>query len=46
MSHTQHEIDAESVAFLICKRNGVTSKSESYLADYVHQNTTIEHLDL
>lgn len=46
MTHAQRELEAESVAFLVCKRNGVTSKSETYLADYVQQNTTIEHLDL
>jgi antirestriction protein ArdC len=44
--HAQRELEAESVAFLVCARNGVTSKSETYLATYVTQNTTIEHIDL
>lgn len=46
MTHTQRELEAESVAFLVCKRNGVESKSETYLANFVQQNTTIEQLDL
>ncbi|HWQ93608.1 MAG TPA: ImmA/IrrE family metallo-endopeptidase [Clostridia bacterium] len=46
ITHTQRELEAESVAFLVCKRNGVTSKSETYLANFVQQNTTVEHLDL
>ena len=46
MSHDQRELEAESVAFLVCARTGVTSKSETYLATYVTQNTTIDHIDL
>ena len=46
MTHVQRELEAESVAFLVCKRNGVESKSETYLANFVQQNTTIERLDL
>jgi hypothetical protein len=46
MSHTQRELEAESVAFLVCERNGVTSKSETYLNNHVTQNTTIDHIDL
>lgn len=46
MSLAQRELEAESVAFLVCQRNGVTSTSESYLANFVEHNTTIEHLDL
>jgi len=34
------------VAYPVCARNGVTSKSETYLADYVEKNTTVEHVDL
>ena len=44
--HAQRELEAESVAFLVCARNGVTSKSETYLATYVKENTTIDHIDL
>ena len=46
MTNAQRELEAESVAFLVCQRNGVTSKSETYLANCVQQNTTVEHLDL
>lgn len=42
----QRELEAESVAFLVCARNGVTSKSETYIATYVKENTTIDHIDL
>jgi hypothetical protein len=43
--HAQAELEAGSLAYLLCKRRGVTSKSESYLADYAQANTTVEGLD-
>jgi antirestriction protein ArdC len=43
--HAQVELEAESLAYLVCKRRGVTSKSESYLADYTQANNTVEGLD-
>lgn len=46
MTHAQAELEAESVAYLVCARNGVTSKSETYLKDYVQANTTVDHVDL
>lgn len=46
MAHRQVELEAESVSFLVCARNGVTSKAEAYLANYVERNTTIEEVDL
>jgi len=36
----QAELEAESVAYLVCKRYGVESYSETYLADYVEDHTT------
>jgi uncharacterized protein DUF955 len=45
-SQSQREIEAESVAYLVCCRNGVASRSEEYLADYVDAYTTMENLDL
>lgn len=45
LGHDQREIEAESVSYLVCCRNGVESPSESYLATYVKQHTTIEKLD-
>lgn len=40
------ELEAETVAYLVCNRNGVTSESQKYLAEYVDQNTTVEDIDL
>lgn len=46
MSHAQVELEAESVAYLVCARNGVASKSETYLKDYVTNHTTIDDIDI
>lgn len=40
------ELEAESVAFVVCGRNGMTLKSETYLTHYVNQNTTVDDIDL
>jgi hypothetical protein len=45
-AHAQEELEAESVAYLVCARNGVESKSQTYLAEFVKANTSIETLDL
>lgn len=42
----QAELEAESVAYLVCARNRVESKSKTYLKNYVEQNTTIDNLDI
>lgn len=44
--HGQRELEAESVAYLVCARNGIVSASETYLKDYVQANTTVEQLDI
>ena len=46
LTHEQRELEAESTAFIVCARNGVECKSQSYLASYVGQDTTTEQLDL
>jgi len=46
LDHDQREFEAESVAYLVCERNGVHSKSETYLSKYAKPNTMIEHIDL
>ena len=46
MNHAQRELEAESLAYMVCARNGVTSKSAKYLADYVTQNTTVDQVDV
>jgi antirestriction protein ArdC len=45
-NHKVRELEAESVSYLVCSRNGVHSNSESYLADYVTAHETVENLDL
>ncbi len=40
----EREIEAESVAYIVSSRNGVQSKSQAYLADYVKKNPTIGSL--
>lgn len=46
LNHAQQELEAESVAYIVCARNGVTSKSKSYLTNYVNKNTTVDHIDI
>lgn len=46
LGHRQWELEAESLTFLVCARNGVASKSESYLADYVEKNAVAEQADV
>lgn len=41
----QREIEAETVAYLVAKRNGVDSRSETYLANYVRDHGSIADLD-
>ena len=45
LTYAQVELEAESVAYLVCARNGVSSKSETYLTNFVTKNTTIENID-
>ncbi len=42
----QRELEAESLAYLVAKRRGVASKSESYLTDHVRADTTVDKLDI
>jgi hypothetical protein len=42
----QREIEAESVAYIVCRRNGVTPASETYLASYVGDNMTGDDIDV
>jgi hypothetical protein len=46
LSHEERELEAESVAYLVCARNGVESKSQTYLKNYVDVHTTVGDLDL
>jgi hypothetical protein len=46
MSKAQMELEAESVAYVVCARIGVHSRSETYLAKYVTEKTTIDAVDV
>ena len=46
LSHAQREIEAESVAFIVCCRNGVKPKSQPYLANFVDSDSTSEDVDV
>jgi hypothetical protein len=46
LSHAERELEAESVAYIVCERNGVQSKSHTYLSNFVDADTTVEHLDV
>jgi hypothetical protein len=45
LTHEQVELEAESVAYLVCKRSDVESMSEAYLSNYVKANTTTGNID-
>lgn len=46
LSHGQMELEAESVAYVVCGRNGVACESKTYLANYVTQHTTVGDIDV
>jgi Protein of unknown function (DUF3293) len=46
LSLMEREIEAESVAFLVCNRNGVQPKSQTYLAGYVDQSVHTDQIDI
>lgn len=46
MNHAEIELEAESVAYLVCERNDVHSKSEIYLSNFVKSDTNAEKIDL
>ena len=46
LGHAQQELEAESVAYILCGRQGVKPKSETYLAGFMTEETTISHLDI
>jgi hypothetical protein len=45
LDHAHKEVEAESLAYLVCKRRGVHSKSATYLAKYVDRVPAISALD-
>ena len=46
LSHSQQEVEAESVAYIVCERNGVKPKSQAYLSNFVSVDTTINDVDV
>ena len=46
LAHRQEELEAESVAFILCERNGVGSRAKTYLANFVDQTMTVGNLDI
>lgn len=42
----QTELEAESVSYLVCARNGVLSESEAYLSRLVTEHKTIDSIDI
>lgn len=46
LSHSQQELEAESVAYIVCERNRVQSKSQTYLSNFVSVSTTVKDLDV
>jgi len=46
LRHDQEEIEAESVAYLVCKRNGVEPGSAKYLSAFVDESTSTVDIDM
>jgi hypothetical protein len=44
--HALAELEAESVAYVVCRRNGIEPKSETYLSKFVNDDTTTDNLDI
>jgi len=46
LTYEQSEIEAESVAFIVCQRNGIKPTSQTYLADFVEEEASIDDVDV
>ena len=46
LTHAQREIEAESVAYVVCSRNGVQPKSQTYLSRFVNSDTNLDVVDV
>lgn len=46
LSHSERELEAESVAYIVCERNGVTAKSDKYLANFIEKEAELPKLDV
>jgi hypothetical protein len=45
LTHSQQEIEAESVAYLVCKRYGVSPKSQTYLSNFIKEDSDVTDID-
>jgi hypothetical protein len=46
LAHNVEEFEAETVAWIICERNGINNPSEKYLSWYLENNITIPEINL
>lgn len=46
LSLNEREIEAESVAYIVCSRNNVELKSQTYLSSFIDADTTADKLDV
>ena len=46
LPHASEEIEAESVAYLVCARNNVSPNSDSYLSNHLKDDKPLEHIDI
>lgn len=46
LDHPVRELEAESVAYIVCERNQIKAKSEKYLASFVKNESHLEDLDV
>lgn len=46
LDHVRTEIEAESVAYIVCERNGIKSKSQTYLSNFVNESATVDGIDI
>jgi hypothetical protein len=46
LGYQQKELEAESVTYLVCERNGVKSKSQIYLSNIVSAKMKVDQIDI
>lgn len=46
LAHAMRELEAESVSYIVCKRQNIFTNSEKYLSDYVTVYKTIDDIDV
>lgn len=46
LSDKTEELEAESVCYIVCNRNGIKPNSDAYLSGFIAQNTTVDDMDL